>query len=381
MNAVSVSTNSDINPVRVAHVVGKMVGGGLESTVLNYYRHIDRSKVQYDFLADIDSTLIPQAEIESLGGRVILIPPYQHQIEYQKEVYRIIKENNYKIVYSHMNTLSVFPLFAAWRANVPIRVAHNHSTAGRGEFFKNVMKYSLRPFAKVFPTTLCACSNFAGEWLFGNRVMSNNRVTIWQNALDIDKFLYSEDVRNEMRRELGIKGKFVVAHVGRFIHQKNHHFVVDIFSEVHKKKSNAVLLLVGDGHLMNEVKIKIDKLGLTGSVIFLGNRSDVEKIYQAMDVFILPSFYEGLGMVAVEAQIAALPVICSDQVPDEAKISDTFFYLSLEDSAEKWADKIIDSSQNHERLDMKQHAVKSGYEITVAAEKMTDWYCELLGIR
>lgn len=367
-------------PVRVAHVVGKMLGGGLEASVLNYYRNIDRSIIQYDFLVDDDSTLIPE-EIEQMGGRVIKIPPYQHQLTYQRALYRILKENNYPLVYSHMNTLSVFSLFAAWRAKVPIRIAHNHSTAGKGEWKKNLMKYSLRPFAKVFPTDLCACTFFAGEWLFGKKVMRQGKVKVWQNAVEIDNFLFDQARRDSMRVELGIEDKYVVAHVGRFIHQKNHEFIVEIFDCIRRKKENAVLLLVGDGELVPMIKDKIRSLGLEKDVIFLGNRSDIANIYQAMDVFVMPSFYEGLGMVAVEAQIAGLPVICADTVPVEAKICDNMKYLRLNDPAEKWANLLLQYTDSFVRKNMKEAAIKAGYDIKPAAQKMTEWYKQILSIK
>ena len=280
-----------------------------------------------------------------------------------------------------MNTLSVFPLFAAWRAKVPIRVAHNHSTAGKGEWKKNIMKYSLRPFAKVFPTTLCACTNFAGEWLFGKKAMIDGKVTIWQNAVEIDKFLFNLEKRNAVRKKYSIEDRFVVAHVGRFIHQKNHEFIIDIFNEVYKKNNKAVLMLVGSGDLMPMIKEKVHNLGLDSVVLFLGNRSDIADIYQAMDIFVMPSFYEGLGMVAVEAQIAGMPVICADTVPEEARICDNFEYLSLNDSAAVWAQEVLNNAENTERRNMKQAAVEAGYDIDTAAKKMTEWYKTLLHIK
>lgn len=368
-------------PIRIAHVVGKMVGGGLEATVLNYYRHIDRSKIQYDFLIDSDSTYIPD-EIEKLGGRIYLIPPYQHQIQYQTAIYNIIKENQYQLVYSHINTLSVFPLFAAWRAGVPIRVAHNHSTSGKGEFKKNLIKYTLRPFSKLFATTLCACSFHAGEWLFGKRTLKDGRITIWKNAVEINKFLYSEEKRKKIRKELQLENNFVISHVGRFIHQKNHLFLLDIFCEIYKCNPSARLLLVGTGILMPSVKEKVNKLHLKDVVIFTGNRTDIDLIYQAMDVFIMPSFYEGLGMAAIEAQIAGLPVICSDQVPPETRICDNFFYHSLNEPTYKWAQTaLMFCTNNHLRKNMRCFAVNAGYDIEKSAEEMTEWYCTLLNIR
>lgn len=365
-------------PVRIAHIVGKMVGGGLEATVMNYYRQIDHRKIQYDFLIDEDSTLIPEAEIRKMGGGIILIPPYQKQLRYQRELYRLLKEKQYRMVYSHINTLSVFPLFAAWRARVPIRVAHNHSTAGKGEPGKNIMKYSLRPFAGLFPTHLCACSVFAGKWLFGSRAVRENRVTVWQNAVETGKFAFSQEIRRAVREELGFEEKYVIGHVGRFIHQKNHQFVLKIFAEVYKRRPDAILLLVGSGQLMPRIREAVNKAGLSKAVVFMGNRSDVDRLYQAMDVFLLPSFYEGLGMAAVEAQIAGLLVLCADTVPEEARICGNLHYLSLHAPVTKWADAALEYSSSLVRRDMSTDAQKAGYDIHKSAGLMTDWYLRLL---
>lgn len=365
-------------PIRIAHIVGKMVGGGVESTVMNYYRNIDKTRYQYDFLVDSDSTKIPE-EIEQLGGKVIPIPPYQKLFKYQKELRKLLAENEYKIVYSHLNTLSVFPLFAAWRAKTPIRIAHNHSTAGKGELKKNVLKYVLRLAAKWFPTNLCACSEYAGRWLFGKRTMETGGVTIWKNAVEVDKFLFSKDIRDEIRENMGIKNKFVVGHVGRFIHQKNHMFLIDIFNKIYQQSKDAVLLLIGTGELMDEVRRKVAALHLNEAVIFLGNSDKVSSLYQAMDVFVFPSFYEGLGMVAVEAQIAGLPVLAADTVPIEAKICSNFKYLSLNNSSSEWASEILNIKLS-ERSNMYQIACQAGYEIGVEAKKMMDWYDGLINL-
>lgn len=176
-------------PIRVAQVVGKMVGG-VEAVVMNYYRHIDRSKVQFDFLVDSDSTLVPREEIESLGGRVFEIPPYQHVVEYQRELQRLFKEENWKIVHSHINALSVFPLRAAKKAGIPVRIAHSHSTSGKGEFAKNVIKGSLKLFSTRYPTDLAACTEHAGKWLFGSSCF-----TVFNNAIDLNNFSFNRSIR------------------------------------------------------------------------------------------------------------------------------------------------------------------------------------------
>ena len=370
-------------PVRIAHIIGKMQNGGVEAVVMNYYRNIDRTKIQYDFIIDSDSSNpVLQDEIESLGGKVITIPPYQKPVSYHKALYKLFTENNYPLVYSHLNTLSVFPLFAAWRAGIPIRVAHNHSTAGkgRGETKRNMMKYTLRPFAKVFPTHLCACSEYAGRWIFGKRAMDSGRVRVWPNAIDTERFAYKERVRNDIRMKLNLTGKFVIGHAGRFVHVKNHAFLVEVFSEIRRRRENSVLLLAGDGPLFNMFRDKVKSAGLSESVIFLGSVHDMEKYYQAMDVFIFPSLYEGLGMAAVEAEISGLPVIASTELPIDAKICDNFHFMPLRDSAVRWAEEALKISDGHVRKDMSIYARESGFDIKTQAAKMTQWYCDLLGI-
>ena len=329
------------NPIRVAQIVGKMNGGGVEAVVMNYYRHIDRSKVQFDFLVDSDSTLVPREEIESLGGRVFEIPPYQHVAEYQRELQRLFKQEGWKIVHSHLNALSVFPLRAAKRAGVPVRIAHSHSTSGKGEYAKNVLKAVLKTQSNRYPTHRFACSKFAGEWLFGDAA----EFEVVYNAIDLDRFRFNAEARAQARADLGLVGnQFAIGHVGRFTAQKNHAFLIDVFAEVAKRRDDAVLLLVGTGEAGASVKALVDERGLTDRVKFLGQRSDVNRLYQAFDAFVLPSLYEGLGLVGVEAQVSGLPCLLSDAITREVDVTGECKFLSI-DSPVVWADEICSLSK------------------------------------
>lgn len=314
--------------IRVAQVVGKMVGGGVEAVVMNYYRHIDRSKVQFDFLVDADSTLVPREEIESLGGRIFEIPPYQHVFEYQRELQRLFKQEGWKIVHSHINALSVFPLRAAKKAGVPVRIAHSHSTSGKGEYAKNALKSVLKTQSNRYPTHRFACSKFAGEWLFGKAA----HFEVVYNAIDLDRFRFNVEARAEARADLGLVGnQFAIGHVGRFTAQKNHAFLIDVFTEVAKRRDDAVLLLVGTGEAEASVKALVDERGLTDRVKFLGQRSDVNRLYQAFDAFVLPSLYEGLGLVGVEAQVSGLPCLLSDAITREVDVTGECRFLPIEE--------------------------------------------------
>ena len=361
----------DNKPIRVAQIIGKWLGGGVESVVMNYYRHIDRSKIQFDFICDEDSTNIPYEEIEKLGGKVILIPPYQKIFKYHKELKKILKEGNYKIVHSHINTLSVFSLFAAKCAGVPVRIAHSHSTTNKQEKKKNLVKKVLRPFSKVFATDYMACTEHAGRWLFGNKEYDNGDVYLLNNAIDLDKFKYDEKLRKEKRKELNIKeDTLVIGHVGRFVEQKNHRFLIDIFNEVHKQNKNSILLLIGQGPLMEEMKEKVDSLGISNSVKFLGQREDVSELYNAMDLFLFPSLYEGLGMVLIEAQANGLPCIASTEVPKIADISNNVQFYNLNDSIDIWL-------KNYDIKRFKFMRKNCIYDIKKEAEKLEKYYAKI----
>lgn len=279
----------------IAHIMGKWNGGGVESVVMNYYRNIDRNKIQFHFLCDEDSTDIPYEEIEKLGGKVIVIPPYQKLFKYQKELYKIFKENNYKIVHSHINALSVFPLRIAKKAKIPVRIAHSHSTSNKKEWKKNILKMILRPLSKLYANNYFACTEYAGKWLFGKKVVERKELNVINNAIDLKKFEFNKNTRKALRKELGIKeDTLIIGHVGRFMKQKNHDFLIEVFNEVYKKNQNTLLILIGQGPLLSEIKQKAINLNIEDKVKFIGQVTDVEKYYNIMDIFLFPSIYEGL---------------------------------------------------------------------------------------
>ena len=342
-------------PVIVAQIMGKWVGGGVESVIMNYYRHIDHSKIQFDFICDEDSTRIPYEEIKKLGGRVFLVPKYQKLPKYLKALEKLFKENKYRIVHANINTLSVFPLYAAKKAGVPVRISHSHSTSNIKEWKRNLIKNLLRPFSKRYATDYFACSELAGRYLFGNKTFDRGEVKIVHNAIDIDKFKFDEVARKKLRKEFGIKDStIVVGHVGRFVQTKNHIFLLDVFKEYHEKNQDSKLLLVGSGPLEDKIKKKVEKLDLKESVLFLGQRDDVNKLYSVMDVFCLPSLYEGLPVVGVEAQAAGLPCVFSDKITNNIILDDNSRMLSIKKSRHHWP-KYIESVElnNKQRTNIK----------------------------
>lgn len=361
-------------PIRVAQMLARMDYGGIEMVVMNYYRHIDRSKIQFDFIVFEGSELPQRKEIEELGGRVFEVPSLKHPFAYSNAIFKLFEKNKYDIVHANMNTLSVFPLRMAKKAGVPVRICHNHSTAGPGETKKNILKNILRHFSKIYPTELFACSEYAGKWLYGDKASFR----VIKNAIDIDRFKYNEKTRADVRRKLGIEDKLVLGHVGRFELQKNHDFLLDIFHSVHQINPKTALLLIGEGELEDKMKKKADELGLKDSVFFLGTMNDCAPYYQAMDAFALPSLYEGLGMVAIEAQAAGLPCFLSDRVPKETAITDSVYTLSLEQTLDEWAEFILEKVTKNKRKDESVKIREAGYDIELEAEKLMGIYDELI---
>lgn len=357
-------------PIRVAQVMGKMLGGGVESVVMNYYRHIDRSKVQFDFLVDADSTRVPEKEIKALGGRVFRIPPYQHPLRYRKALVRLFHEEHWPIVHSHINTLSVFPLSAAKKAGVPVRIAHSHSTMGKGELAKNLMKLALRPLSNLYPTERFACSEYAGKWLFGR----DADFTVIPNAIELEKFRFDPVIRQGTREELGIADDmFLIGHVGRFMPQKNQAFLVDVLAELLPQKSGTILAFVGDGPDRPDVQQHAQELGIGDHILFLGQRTDVNHLYQAFDAFCLPSRYEGLGMVAIEAQVAGCPCVLSDQVPHEADVSRQSAFISIQEP-DSWASEILRIQGTDKREQINSNKKLDFYDIEKQSKKICDQY-------
>lgn len=368
-------------PIRVLQIIGIVAGGGVESVIMNYYENVDRSKVQFDFIVHDDNKIDITQKVEAMGGKVYKVTPYyKNPIAFTYEIYKVIKKIHYRIVHSNMNTLSAFSLFAAWAAGVPIRILHNHSTSSPGETKRNIMKFILRPLARLFANHYLACSRLAGDWMYGQKMMDSGKVTVINNAIDLKKYAFNFQKRKVLRKKLGVTDAFIVGHVGRFMYQKNHDFLIDIFAEAHRKIPQMVLLLIGDGPLREGIEEKVRGLNLIENVRFLGVRDDVQDLYNAMDLFILPSHYEGLGMVGVEAQANGLNVLASTAVPDEMKFTNLVQFEDLKNDTSKWSDRIIQIYYNSHMTRNNRGAPifnQSKFDISVQAKKLVNYYIQL----
>lgn len=300
-------------------------------------------------------------------------PYYKNPLAFTREINQVIRKNHYRIVHSNMNTLSAFPLFAAWLAGVPVRILHNHSTSSPGETKRSIMKYILRPFARLFANRYLACSQLAAVWMYGKDLADSGKVTVINNAIDLSKYAFHPEKRKTLRKALGLGDEFVIGHVGRFMFQKNHVFLLDAFAAALKKKPHMALLLVGDGPLRPKMEEKVQQLGIGAQVKFLGLRSDVQDLYNAMDLFVLPSHYEGLPVVGVEAQANGLSCLFSTAVTRETKLTKNAVFFDLSQGAERWAEKIV-SCTGERNPEVEQDMREAGFDIDASALKLEHMY-------
>mgnify|MGYP004467226021 CR=1 FL=1 len=359
-------------PIRVLHILQRMEAGGTQALLMNIYRKIDRTKVQFDFLVVYKEKQFYDNEIEEMGGHVYKLSFREdlNFLKFKKNLADFFRQHQeYRIVHCHAYTIGYFCLRAAKTAGVPVRIAHSHNNETVHDFKYLPKVFMQRLFAKN-ATDLFACSGEAGKYLFKDRPF-----LVLRNAIDTRKFIAEDVVRKESRKELGMEDRFVVGHVGRLHPQKNHDFLLDVFEKIKKEKPEAELILVGTGPMEANIRKKAERKDLSGSVHFLGNRKDMSRVYQAMDVFVFPSLFEGLGIAAIEAQTAGVPVVCSEGLPPETGITPLYRQMMLSDGAEKWADAVLEAARNPEaHTNMRQHVIDAGFDATETAGYMEKFY-------
>ncbi len=359
-------------PIRVAQILSKMDNGGIEQVVLNYYTTIDKTKVQFDFFVDENSVFEKKDEVLAMGAKIYFLPSIKNVFKYQKMLKAVLSENKYTIAHAHMSTLSVFPIFAAYRAKIPVRICHSHSTASWAEPKKTILKYILRPFSNIFATHYFGCGTKAAKFMFGKNCFNKRNFYLQTNAIDMKKFAFSAHNAEEIRKEFNIgKNDFVLGNIGRLCTQKNHTFLLKVFAKAIKQNKNAKLLIVGDGELKGDLCGEIERLGIKNSVILAGNRNDVHKFYSAFDVFCLPSNFEGMPVVFAECVANGLKFVCSDKVSDEVLMYKNAKMLSLKSDTTAWAKEFLQS----ERIDDERTINK--YDIASAASELCKKYINL----
>ncbi len=367
---------SEVYPKRVLLVFGKMNRGGAETLAMNIFRNVDRSKVVFDFIVHTNEHCDYDDEIIKLGGKIYHFPRYNisnNLLYVNKWKAFLDKHNEYKVLHAH-NTGSAAVFIPLAKKKGIYCISHSHIAKSQSGLRQKMVDLYQLPLRNI-SDYLFACSKIAGEWLFGKDVDTRDNYKVITNGVDSEAFSYNEEFRNGIRYELNLGKSLVVVNVARFHIQKNHEFLIDVFNEILKKHKDSKLLLVGTGELEEKIREKAVSLGIADKVIFTGVRSDVNKILSAADVFCMPSFREGLPVSLVEAQAAGLPVVATDTISDEIVLTDLVKFRSLDDSPEKWADTVIESSKT-ERTDRSEEIKKAGYDIRTTARFLQDFYLE-----
>lgn len=368
--------------VRVLQVVGKMHYGGMETLIMNLYRNIDRSRVQFDFLVHYEEPGEYDEEIRRLGGRIYVMPKttFKNYFIYQNALKEFFQNHpEYKVIHGHLQSVAFLYHKIAKKYGNRYCITHAHNN-GVEHSIKGRVSYFTALSAQKYTDEFWGCSMEACRYFFPKAIKQHKEVKIILNGIEAEKYRFSEETRRKVRKEAGLSGKLVIGHVGRFTEQKNQSYLIDIFEEVQKKKEDSVLLLIGKGPDKEKIFEKVKEKGLLEKVLFLGAREDVNELMMAMDAFVLPSLFEGFGIVLVEAQAAGLPCFCTEgKIPPITKISDFYYPVSLKKSPKEWADNILKLYGRQEgavRAEQYRMAISHGFDIREIAKDVEKEYTD-----
>ncbi|SHN22205.1 glycosyltransferase family 1 protein [Gracilibacillus kekensis] len=363
--------------LRILHVVEKMNHGEIGTMLMNVYRNLDRSKVQFDFLTNAEGDY--DEEIRTMGGHLYRIPSIDDVgIQgYKKALRHFFKGHRFYIVmHAHLDKMSSFSLKAAKRVGIPVRVVHSHNTGtektGKEKFLQNVAGSII----SLYATHYFACSSEAAKWLF--KTKAKNAEIIY-NAIELERFCYSNSVREKVRQEIHISDKeFLIGHIGPFSPQKNHDYLIELFVGFRRRIPQAKLILIGDGPLRKKIEEKIKQYHIVDHVIFLNVKEDIERWMQAFDLFLYPSLHEGLPMTLIEAQSAGLPILASDHIPREVDLrADLIEFIQLNNKRE-WLEKMYESYEKKNRNPVDAEVlIKKGYDVKQVARQTEQKYLQL----
>lgn len=361
--------------IRILQIVPNMQNGGLENFIMNIYRNIDRKEIQFDFLVHYQKRKYFDDEIEKLGGKIYRFSFREDNnlIKYITNLRKFYKEHpEYKIIHCHMSSIGFIHFLVAKMCGVKVRIAHSHNS-NTERSFKGFIKLLVMKPLKYISTDNFACSTEAGKFLY-----KKFPYKIVYNAVDIDKYRYNQEIRTNIRKKLKIEEKLVIGHIGRFELQKNHYYIIDIFAEVIKENPSAILLLAGDGKLKKKIEEYVEELQLSQNVRFLGVIKNANELYQALDCFILPSFFEGLPVVGIEAQISGLKCIFSNTITKEVKISSLVEFLEIDlENIQQWKNSIIEPL-NYDRNAIFEEIKDTQYNIKIMAKWLQEFYISKL---
>ena len=364
-------------PIRILQLFTILNRGGAETNVMNYYRKLDKSKFQFDFVVHRQEEGAYEKEIIELGGKIFRFQNINplHLNSYQKEIKDFFNNHHYQIIHGQCSELGYYFYKEAHKRQVPVIIAHAHNS--RAPFdLKFPFRWYWKKQMSNYINAYFSCGDAASKWFFGEKMAS--KAFVMTNAIDSEKFAYNSLKSDSMRKELHADSTKNIIHIGRFNLQKNHEFLITIFSEILKKDATYKLFLVGEGELKHTIENKVNQLNISNNVVFLGSRNDVNELLQAMDIFIFPSLFEGLPVALVEAQASGVKCFISDGIPTEAiLIPENVDVISLQKTTQEWADTILSNNQ-FVKKDVSQLIIDKGYDINKNVKILENKYLELL---
>ena len=362
--------------IKVAISLNKCDSGGQKSLVMAYLRNFDRSRVQFDLIVDADSNSIPYEEVEKLGGRVFVIPPYQKIFKHLSALKRIFSDNDYDVLYAVNNTMNIFPLYVAKKKGIKVRVSESLTMASHQELLKTVLKTVLRFFSHCWCNYYMANGRDCGIYQFGKKAMEQGKVAIFLSPVDAKANTFNPELRAITRKKYGWENKIVYGFIARFEKQKNPLFLIDIMYFISRKQNNAHFVIIGAGSLEEKMKERINEYEMGNRLSWLGRREDIKQFYNAFDAFLLPSLYEGLPVVGVESQATGLPVFFSENITKEAGIAELGHYISLKKPADEWADVIIEETKKSipNRRGREDDLIKCGFDSVTESNRLMNFF-------
>ena len=353
--------------------------GGVESVIMNYYQKLNKDKIQFDFLCNTPKVAY-ENEILQLGGKIYRITARSsNRKKYKEELEKFYKEHahEYNAIWVNVCSLAnIDYLKMAKKYNIKYRIIHSHNSENMDSKLRGILHKINKIFIDKYATDFWACSDEAGKWFFNKKIMSSDKYLVVNNAVDTEKYKFDENIRKKYRQDLKIENEFVIGNVGRLHFQKNQEFLIDIFNEINKKIDNAKLLIIGQGEDEEKLKNKVKELGLDEKVGFLGVRYDIPNLLQAMDAFVFPSVFEGLGLALIEAQSSGLQTYASkDVIPNVVKMSEDFHFISLNEMPEEWAKIILENRKDRNNNEVANINIKkSGYDIGEETKKLEKYF-------
>lgn len=363
-------SGTGVEMIKILYVNGgTMDRGGVSTFMMNVYEKMHSEKIQIDFLVHTLSKGVRDEDILNLGGKIFRVPARgKNPLQNYRQIKQIMLDGNYDVVHAHADAGNSTILSIAKECDIPIRISHCHNTNYTNKSL--LKKFLNEQFKKQIPryaTHLWACSEKAGEWLYGNHSFE-----VIPNAIDVQKFIYSPQLSKDLRKELNLENKFVIGHVGRFDYQKNHDFLLKVFAEVINEREDAHLVLIGKGELEEVIKKQANQLGILDKISFLGESSNVNKLINVFDVGVFPSLFEGFSIAMVEMQVNGLPLVVSDNVPSEINLTDNIRFLSLDETVKYWCKTILETKGRDTGAVDK--IIAKGYKLSDMVNKLTKTY-------